>query len=50
MNREGSAKIWMATTNHFKEGGKDEYRLVKASFGQQRGSRGKHKAISIGLL
>jgi predicted AlkP superfamily pyrophosphatase or phosphodiesterase len=27
--KEGMAKIWMATTNHFKSGGKDDYRLMK---------------------
>ncbi|MBN8786351.1 MAG: alkaline phosphatase family protein [Terrimonas sp.] len=26
--KKGNAKIWLATTNHFKEGGKDEYSLV----------------------
>ncbi|MFT3702637.1 MAG: alkaline phosphatase family protein [Agriterribacter sp.] len=26
---KGDAKIWLATTNQFKEGGKDEYNLVK---------------------
>jgi Type I phosphodiesterase / nucleotide pyrophosphatase len=25
----GMAKIWLTTTNHFKEGGKDKYKLVK---------------------
>jgi hypothetical protein len=29
VNKEGKAKIWMATTNQFKTGGKDEYKLVK---------------------
>jgi hypothetical protein len=29
LNKEGMAKIWLATTNHFKSGGKDEYHLVK---------------------
>jgi len=28
-NKDGMAKIWLATTNHFKNGGKDEYQLVK---------------------
>lgn len=28
LNKAGEAKIWMATTNQFKEGGKDDYRLV----------------------
>jgi hypothetical protein len=28
-NKEGMARIWLATTNHFKDGGKDEYRLIK---------------------
>ncbi|MFT3948737.1 MAG: alkaline phosphatase family protein [Agriterribacter sp.] len=27
-SEKGNAKIWLATTNHFKEGGKDEYSLV----------------------
>jgi predicted AlkP superfamily pyrophosphatase or phosphodiesterase len=26
---KGDAKIWLTTTNNFKEGGKDEYKLVK---------------------
>ncbi len=26
---KGDAKIWLATTNNFKEGGKDEYKLMK---------------------
>lgn len=29
MDKTGTAKIWVATTNHFKEGGKDEYKLMK---------------------
>ena len=28
VNKEGKAKIWLATTNHFKTGGKDEYKLM----------------------
>ena len=28
INKEGSAKIWLATTNNFKTGGKDDYKLV----------------------
>jgi predicted AlkP superfamily pyrophosphatase or phosphodiesterase len=28
INKEGTAKIWLATTNHFKTGGKDDYKLV----------------------
>lgn len=28
LSEKGNAKIWLATTNHFKEGGKDEYSLV----------------------
>ena len=28
VSKKGNAKIWMTTTNHFKEGGKDEYSLV----------------------
>jgi hypothetical protein len=28
-NKEGMAKIWLATTNNFKSGGKDAYTLVK---------------------
>lgn len=28
VSKKGNAKIWLATTNHFKEGGKDEYSLV----------------------
>ena len=43
-NREGMAKIWLATTNNFKSGGKDVYTLVsevpvangKASFDIQK--------------
>jgi predicted AlkP superfamily pyrophosphatase or phosphodiesterase len=27
--KTGTAKIWITTTNHFKEGGKDEYKLMK---------------------
>ena len=27
--RKGKAKIWIATTNNFKEGGKDDYKLIK---------------------
>jgi predicted AlkP superfamily pyrophosphatase or phosphodiesterase len=29
INGEGKAKIWLATTNKFKEGDRDEYKLVK---------------------
>jgi len=29
INKEGKAKIWLATTNNFKTGGKDNYKLVK---------------------
>jgi arylsulfatase A-like enzyme len=28
INKEGRAKIWLATTNNFKTGGKDDYKLV----------------------
>lgn len=28
VSKKGNAKIWLTTTNHFKEGGKDEYSLV----------------------
>ncbi len=28
LSKKGNAKIWLATTNHFKEGSKDEYSLV----------------------
>jgi predicted AlkP superfamily pyrophosphatase or phosphodiesterase len=28
INKEGKAKIWMATTNNFKEGGHDDYKLA----------------------
>jgi len=28
INKEGKAKIWLATTNNFKTGGKDEYKLI----------------------
>ena len=28
VSKKGNAKIWIATTNNFKEGGKDEYSLV----------------------
>ena len=28
MNKEGKAKIWLATTNNFKTGGKDDYKLM----------------------
>jgi hypothetical protein len=28
IKKEGNAKIWIATTNNFKSGGKDEYKLV----------------------
>ncbi len=27
LEKKGNAKIWLSTTNHFKEGGKDEYTL-----------------------
>lgn len=27
--RKGKARIWLTETNHFREGGKDEYKLVK---------------------
>ena len=29
MDKTGTAKIWVATTNNFKEGRKDEYKLMK---------------------
>lgn len=29
VNNKGKARIWLSTTNHFKSGGKDEYRLMK---------------------
>jgi len=29
VNKTGNAKIWITTTNHFKEGGKDKYKLVQ---------------------
>ncbi len=29
LERKGKVKIWLATTNRFKTGGKDEYRLLK---------------------
>lgn len=28
INNEGKAKVWMATTNNFKTGGKDDYKLM----------------------
>ncbi len=28
IEKTGRLKIWLATTNHFKEGGKDQYRLI----------------------
>jgi hypothetical protein len=28
INKEGKAKIWIATTNNFKTGGHDDYKLV----------------------
>lgn len=28
MEKKGNVKIWLSTTNHFKEGGEDEYTLV----------------------
>ncbi len=28
INKEGNAKIWLATTNNFKTGGKDDYKLM----------------------
>jgi predicted AlkP superfamily pyrophosphatase or phosphodiesterase len=28
VNNEGKAKVWMATTNNFKTGGKDDYKLM----------------------
>lgn len=27
--KKGKVKVWLTSTNHFKEGGKDEYKLVK---------------------
>ncbi|PTX11428.1 type I phosphodiesterase/nucleotide pyrophosphatase [Pontibacter mucosus] len=27
--KKGKVKVWLASTNHFKEGGQDEYKLVK---------------------
>jgi hypothetical protein len=29
VDKTGQAKIWLTTTNHFKEGGKDDYKLIK---------------------
>lgn len=29
LEKDGNVKIWLATTNHFKEGGKDNYTLIK---------------------
>jgi hypothetical protein len=29
LNKTGKAKIWLATTNRFKKGGRDNYRLMK---------------------
>lgn len=29
INKTGNAKIWLATTDHFKTGGKDKYQLIK---------------------
>lgn len=29
VNKEGKARIWMATTNKFKTGGRDQYKLLK---------------------
>lgn len=29
VEKEGKAKIWLATTNHFKSGGRDTYQLIK---------------------
>ncbi len=28
INKEGKAKIWMATANNFKTGGHDDYKLI----------------------
>ncbi len=28
IDKKGKAKIWLSTTNHFKTGGKDEYKLI----------------------
>jgi broad specificity polyphosphatase/5'/3'-nucleotidase SurE len=28
LNKNGKAKIWLATTNNFKTGGKDDYKLM----------------------
>ena len=28
ISKEGTAKIWLATTNNFKTGGKDDYKLM----------------------
>ena len=29
MTKKGKAKIWLATTNNFETGGKDNYQLIK---------------------
>lgn len=29
LEKKGKVKVWMATTNHFKTGGKDKYKLLK---------------------
>jgi hypothetical protein len=42
LRKEGMAKIWVATTNHFNTGGKDEYKLMK----QVRVKKGK-ASISV---
>jgi hypothetical protein len=28
IDKKGKAKIWLSATNHFKTGGKDEYKLI----------------------
>jgi predicted AlkP superfamily pyrophosphatase or phosphodiesterase len=29
LKKKGKVKVWLSSTNHFKDGGKDEYKLVK---------------------
>ena len=29
LDKKGNLKLWLASSNHFKEGGKDEYQLIK---------------------
>jgi hypothetical protein len=46
INKEGKAKIWLATTNHLKTGSHDDYKLV-AEFSGEWKSKNRCKTIAI---